>query len=80
MIDANDYGGGGVREDGKRTPLERDHLADLTILNRELERLGIPALLSIEAARICPPAELEHVAVTTRRYLLQRARELGEVI
>jgi hypothetical protein len=59
---------------------DRDHLADLMILNAELERLGIPALLSTEAARVCPPAELEHVAVTTRRYLLQRARDLGEVI
>jgi hypothetical protein len=60
-------------------PAERDYLADLVVLNRELERLGIPPVLSTEAARLCPPAELDRVVVTTRHYLLQRARDLGEV-
>ena len=60
-------------------PPVRDLLADLVILNRELERLGIPPVLSTEAARICPPGELDQVVVATRHYLLDRARDLGEM-
>lgn len=59
---------------------ERDYLADLVILNRELERLGIPPVLSTEAARLCPPSELDRIVVTTRHYLLDRARDLGGII
>lgn len=57
-----------------------DYLADLITLNTELERLGIPPVLSTEAARVCPPSELDSVVVATRHYLLERARAMGEVI
>jgi hypothetical protein len=60
-------------------PPERDLLAELIVLNKELKRLGLPAVLSTEAARICPPNELDRVVVATRHYLLDRARDLAEM-
>ena len=62
------------------TDPDHDYLADLEILNDELERLGISVILSTEAARICPPAELEQVVVATRHHLLDRARDLGPIL
>jgi hypothetical protein len=62
------------------TDPDRDYLADLEILNAELERLGIPLVLSTEAARVCPPAELDQIVVATRHHLLDRARDLGPIL
>ena len=62
------------------TDPDHDYLADLEILNAELERLGIPLVLSTEAARVCPPAELDQIVVATRHHLLDRARDLGPIL
>lgn len=58
---------------------ERDPMADLATLNRELERLGGSPLLSTEAAAVYPPADLGPFIVATRRRLSYLARELGEL-
>ena len=62
------------------TDPDHDYLADLEILNAELERLGIPVVLSTEAARVCPVSELDQIVVATRHHLLDRARDLGPIL
>ena len=60
-------------------PADHDYLADLITLNTEMERLGIPPVLSTEAARVIPASQLGRVVETTRNRLLGVARDLGEI-
>ena len=59
------------------TDHDDDCLHNLHILNSELQRLGVPALISDRAAALYPPGDLPSLLRATRAYLSKVITDLA---